>query len=126
MKRSVLISMAMILLAVGALAPMPAQAFVLQSFDVPGATTTKGRGINDDGDIVGRFQKPADTKTYGFLKEGDTYTEIMVSGSSQTIGYDINNSGVVVGSYITTAWGGFTWTSGGGFSYFSKSGASIT
>jgi hypothetical protein len=66
-------------------------------FDVPGAQTPETFGINDEGQIVGRFDGA--TGTQGFLIDGGTFTSIKVPGAAGTHALGINNSGLIVGFF---------------------------
>jgi len=73
------------------------------SFDVPGATLTRGIGINSHGDVVGVYIDNQGVH-HGFLKEAGRFNSIDVPGASGTEAKGINSSGDVVGFY---------WDSGG-------------
>lgn len=69
--------------------------------DVPGATGTMGTqamGINNNGEIVGRYRSSTDV-VQGFLYSGGTYTTIDFPGAERTELYDINDLGDIIGSY---------------------------
>jgi probable HAF family extracellular repeat protein len=70
------------------------------TIDVPGATETVARGINETGQIVGWFIDAMDGHTHGFLKDGTTFTTIDVPGATQTIASGINEAGQIVGWFI--------------------------
>jgi len=65
-------------------------------FDVPGAITTEGFGINTAGDIVGRY---VDNNSifHGFLLSGGTYTTIDYPGATVTDLLGMNDLGQIVG-----------------------------
>ena len=63
--------------------------------DVPGATGTDVNGINDHGDIVGRFYDA----NRGFLYSRGIFTTIHVPGAEWTGASGINNFGSIVGTY---------------------------
>jgi hypothetical protein len=68
-----------------------------QTVDAPGAILTFAGGINDRGQIVGRFFD-ADGVQRGFLREANgTFRVLNVPGSIITAALDINNLGEVVG-----------------------------
>jgi probable HAF family extracellular repeat protein len=72
------------------------------TIDAPGATLTLARGINDAGQIVGRF----DDATFGkhsFLKNGATFTPIDVPGATSSQANGINNAGQIVGDFVTAS-----------------------
>lgn len=70
---------------------------VFTKIDVTGASRTLPHGLNDAGDIVGRFF--TGTVEHGFLYSVGVYTSFDASGSSGTRFYDIGASGVIAGSY---------------------------
>jgi uncharacterized membrane protein len=78
------------------------------TLDVPGATFTVARGINDSGQIVGVYgDDPADIYYddagpgyHGFLPDNGNYTTLDVPGSAGTRAYGINASGQIVGAYL--------------------------
>jgi probable HAF family extracellular repeat protein len=69
--------------------------------DFPGASDNRARGINDGGEIVGRFDN-ADGTYHGYLRssEGD-FASLDVPGALQTEAYRINDAGDVVGVYVS-------------------------
>jgi uncharacterized membrane protein len=80
--------------------PAYSTSFTFTSFDYPGATQTEAWGINNFGNIVGSYHD-AMGNDYGFLKVGDTYTQIAYppTGSTKNFAYGINASGAIVGQY---------------------------
>jgi YVTN family beta-propeller protein/probable HAF family extracellular repeat protein len=79
-------------------------AFTLNShtftnIDVPGATQTAAWGINDYGDVVGRYFDPVANRDHGFLLHNGTYTIIDPPGTTETFALGINNQGQIVGYY---------------------------
>ncbi len=76
----------------------PASAGYTYIPEMPGAIYTFPNGINDAGVIVGYYGTT--DRTYGFVYQNGTYTTLNVPGSyTQTIAYDISDSGTVVGTY---------------------------
>jgi len=76
------------------------------TIDVPGAVNTCAYGINDRGQIVGHYWSSGDyygdgesKDHYGFLLDGDTFSQIAMPGAWWTFVYSINNQGQIVGSY---------------------------
>ena len=70
------------------------------SFDVPGGADTEGFGVNDLGQIVGRWTD-ADGNVHGFLRQPTgRYETIDAPGATFTAPVDINNLGTVVGRYL--------------------------
>ena len=79
--------------------PANASAFSFTQLDVPGATLTAARGINDAGQIVGVFTNS--TGTHGFLDTGGSFTQIDVPGAilEGTRANGINGAGQIVGFF---------------------------
>jgi probable HAF family extracellular repeat protein len=66
---------------------------------VPGATRTIAAGINDRGEVVGKYQN-ADGRDHGFLRDRwGRYRRIDVPGAGGTEPYKLNDHGQLVGSY---------------------------
>ena len=53
-------------------------------------------GMNNHDQLVGQYNT-SDGVIHGFLKDGDTYTEIAVPDAPNTAAFSINNSGVIIG-----------------------------
>jgi len=70
----------------------------LQTFEVPGATSTNARGINNRGWIVGDFVD-ASRRRHGFVYDRRGFTPLDYPGAVSTIAYKINDAGQIVGSY---------------------------
>jgi probable HAF family extracellular repeat protein len=68
------------------------------SIDVPGATVTQARGLNDTGQIVGVYFDGATLR--GFVYDGTGFEAIEAPGAYSTEVNGINNEGVIVGSYV--------------------------
>ena len=73
-------------------------AYTFTSLNVP-TSYTVALGINDAGQIVGRYN---DSPYHGFLLNGSTLTTIDVPGSGQTMAFGINNAGQIVGGFRDT------------------------
>jgi len=73
------------------------------NIDVPGAAGSAAWGINDNGDVVGRYYDPAAGRDHGFLLHNGTYTIIDPPGTTETFALGINNLGQIVGYYVDTA-----------------------
>lgn len=75
----------------------------LTTFAVPDAGElgdTLAYGINDAGQIVGLFYAAGSFQhPHGFLKEGDTYTQLDVPNAAATVAHGINDAGWIVGSF---------------------------
>ena len=94
--------------------------FSYAPIDVPGASATVARGINNSGEIVGFYQTAAcsnydlnvpNCPTLGFKYVNSTYTTLMVPNSTATAVNGVNDLGDIVGFY-TNADGsrhGFIW-----------------
>jgi uncharacterized membrane protein len=89
--------------------------YTFTTIDVPGAISgdTLPLGINDAGQIVGRFADA--TGFHGFLKDA-TFATIDVPGATSTEGRGINNAGQIVGLFADAT----------GFHSFLKDGATFT
>jgi probable HAF family extracellular repeat protein len=68
----------------------------LTTIDVPNASRTFARGINDRSEVVGGFN---DFRVHGFLRSRGQFTVIDVPGSTSTLAFGINNKSQIVGSY---------------------------
>jgi hypothetical protein len=80
----------------------PERNMFFTTFDVPGSTATQALGINGAGQIVGRFASSGND-SLGFLLSGGIYTTLDAPWANQkTIADGINDSGVIVGSYLDT------------------------
>jgi hypothetical protein len=67
----------------------------ITTIDVAGATLTACRGINSNGEIVGRFD------THGYLRKADgTVETIDFPGATSTIVAGINPRGDIVGTFV--------------------------
>ena len=65
---------------------------------MPGASFTRPRSINPQGDIVGFYG--AGGPTHGFLVHEGAFTTIDVPGASSTMAFGINPRGDIVGRYF--------------------------
>jgi hypothetical protein len=66
----------------------------------PGATATEILGINDFGDIVGRYQLPGPLNFHGFLRHNGIFSSLdMPKATFGTMAFGIDKAGKVVGSY---------------------------
>ena len=75
------------------------------ALDVPGAVATEATGVNASGKIVGYFQD-ASFHYHGFLYDHGAFTVIdEPDGDYATYPQDINDAGVIVGTYVNTATG---------------------
>jgi len=72
-----------------------ALAYTFTNIDVPGATSTRALGINDTGQVVGRFNDA--TGTHGYVLSGGLFTTLNVPGARGTAASGINSRGDVVG-----------------------------
>jgi probable HAF family extracellular repeat protein len=70
----------------------------------PAGSTTTPTALNDTGAIVGLLQSGtgASTQHTAFLFSGGKFTHFRFPGSHATFAYDINNHGVIVGSFDTS------------------------
>jgi len=69
----------------------------LSSVEVPGASATFSRGINNRGNIVGNYTSAG--ATHGYLLRGGEFTTIDFPGASSTGAAAINSRGEIVGTY---------------------------
>jgi uncharacterized membrane protein len=74
------------------------QGSVLTTLDFPGAIFSDAIGINNLGEIVGRFVDASGT-SHGFLRNRDVFITIDVPGASNTVPWGINDLGEISGSY---------------------------
>jgi hypothetical protein len=80
--------------------PAAAQGSTAVTLEPPGALETFGRGINNNGDIVGWYRGGGQ---HGFLLRNGRYTQIDVPASwsaTGTTALGINDGGTIVGSYF--------------------------
>jgi probable HAF family extracellular repeat protein len=71
----------------------------LTQFDIPGARQTLPSGINDLGQIVGRYQDKEGI-IHGFLWDGFSYMTIKFPQAIDTAPNGINNLGKIVGNFL--------------------------
>src|SRR5438067_2338890 len=90
--------------------PLFAQ-FTYDPINVPGATSTEARGINNNGEIVGFYDISSCVEqnvevptcpTHGFKLVNGRYIELMVPTSFRTAIMGVNDYGDLVGFYVTT------------------------
>jgi uncharacterized protein (TIGR03437 family) len=76
-----------------------AQSYIFFTFDPPGSILTLISGINNSGQIVGRYQDSSGL--HSFLRTGAIYPNIEAPGANpgETAANGVNNLGQVVGSY---------------------------
>jgi uncharacterized membrane protein len=68
--------------------------------EVPNGTQTYAFGINNGGQVVGRYIEPQGG-TRGFLLDGGAYTTIEpMEARGDTMVFDINDGGQIVGGYF--------------------------
>jgi len=72
---------------------------VLTPINVPLATDTLAFGINDGGDIVGRYIDTA-REIHGFIYAGGAFSTIDVFGAVSCVLTGIANDGAVAGTYV--------------------------
>jgi hypothetical protein len=71
------------------------------TIDAPGAFATFVQGINDAGDIVGRFDDK--TGVHGFVRVGTMFRTIALPGAQFVLPTGINNTGRIVGYFVDSA-----------------------
>jgi probable HAF family extracellular repeat protein len=96
----------------GALSPARAD-YSFTTLDVPGASQTFGRGINDTGQVVGQFFNGA---SHGFRLSQGTFTPIDFPGATVTVAHGINKAGQMVGIFNSGTQHGFLRDGNGAFS----------
>ncbi len=67
--------------------------------DFPGASDTTALGINNEGEIVGRYNDALGR--HGYLRSEDGFTTIDVPGVVFTVASGLNDHGTIVGNYIS-------------------------
>jgi probable HAF family extracellular repeat protein len=72
---------------------------VFSAINVPHATFTAARGVNNHGIIVGSFGATS-SETEGFVTQTKGFEVIAISGATYTDASGINDSDLVVGNYI--------------------------
>jgi uncharacterized membrane protein len=92
-----------------------AQNYNFTTIDFPGGRSTQGRGVNQQGDVVGIYTDPGTGLIRGFRLSGGTYSKIDFPGAAQTFPRGINKKRDVVGFFTdsTGAFHGFVLDSGG-------------
>ena len=85
------------------------------TIDFPGGNSTQGRGINQQGDVVGIYTDPGTGLIRGFRLSGGTYSKIDFPGAAQTFPRGINKKKDIVGFFIDSngVFHGFLLNSGG-------------
>jgi uncharacterized membrane protein len=68
------------------------------TFDFPGAAFTGAYGVNQRGDIAGRYRDTAGV-THGFLLSGGQFSSFDFPNATFTAGNAINQGGDIVGRY---------------------------
>ena len=101
-----------------------APSYTFTTIDVPGATSTAARSINDANQIVGSFTDSAGT--HGFVLSGGSFTTIDVPGASSTHGGKINTRGQIVGRFTDSAGTHGFILSGGSFTTIDVPGATAS
>lgn len=72
------------------------------SFDYPGTNITEAYGINNSGQVVGKWAAPVGaTYSAGFLYDQGNFSEIRFPGAETTFPMGISNNGLIVGWYKT-------------------------
>ena len=66
--------------------------------EVPGATGTAARGINDHGVVVGWYNQPSHINP-GFIYSGGVFQTVMHAGARATNFEAVNNAGIAVGGW---------------------------
>ena len=68
--------------------------------DYPGNPMNRSQiyGINDAGDLVGAFPSTGTVTRHGWVMKGGKFTTIDFPGALQTVAWDVNGAGDIVGS----------------------------
>ena len=101
--------------------------YAFKTLHVPDSILTEAYGINNSGEIVGRYDDQSG-RNFGFLLSGGVYTTIDVPGSGLTWAFGINDKREIVGVHAGTGGFGFRGflLSGGVFTSLEVPGATIT
>src|SRR5437870_3339540 len=83
----------------------PPSTLTFTTIDVPGATSSEVDGINDAGQMVGRYLNGSGF--HGFVLDHGAYTTLDVPGASLTHAFGINSAGDIVGDYVLGDFHGF-------------------
>jgi probable HAF family extracellular repeat protein len=97
------------------------------SVDFPRALTTSAFGINDYGDVVGRYNS-SDNSVHGYLFTNGDFQSIDVQGAILTVARSVTNEGEIVGHYDSAPGRshGFLWSRCEGFVTIDCPGATKT
>ena len=76
--------------------------YTFTTLDFPGASSTLAFGINNAGQVVGRFSDSSGGR-HGFINTGGTFTTLDVPGASRTNAFGINDAGQVVGFFADSS-----------------------
>jgi len=71
------------------------------TIDYPGAGLTAAVGVNDFGDVVGRFRFTTNGVDHGFLLSHGAFLQIDFPGALSTQCHGINRQGQIVGRYMS-------------------------
>ena len=99
--------------------------YTFTTLDFPGASSTLAFGINNAGQVVGRFSDSSGGR-HGFINTGGTFTTLDVPGAGFTHAFGINNAGQVVGVFLDSSGGHGFIDTGGTFTTLDVPGASFT
>ena len=101
--------------------------YAFTTLDVPDSIFTEAYGINNAGEIVGRYDDQSG-RNFGFLLSGGVYTTIDMPGSGLTWAFGINDKSEIVGVHAGSGGFGFRGflLSGGVFTSLEVPGATIT
>ena len=101
MRTSLFVLVAVAVLAVAAAAsgpPLVGQSYKFTTLAYPEAISTEAAAVNNDGVVVGRWTDVAGV-AHGFVFAQGFYQSFDVPGASGTYPADINDNGMIVGSY---------------------------
>ena len=97
---------AVLVLGVLAATLFSALASTFTTIDIPGATVIQAFGINNRGQIVGRYEPVFGRFFLGYVLDHGTFTTIDVPGgtsSDTTQAFGINDRGQIVGEFLPVA-----------------------
>ena len=97
MKRNVMLYLAILAFCLAIQPITMASSFDFELVDFPGADSTEACGINNRGQVVGRYWDL--NGGYGYLLDKGLFTTIDFPGAWSTDAYGINDRGQVVGGY---------------------------
>lgn len=74
---------------------------VFTFYSHPGSYNTFFNGVNDSNQVVGDYSQVARGPVFAFLFENGTFTDLQITNATGSVAEGINDSGVIVGYYVT-------------------------